>query len=123
MKKSIAFILFSFFFIGLINAQSKSTGFLFDLTLGSVKLNTSGYNIGLLSITPYYKPTEKLSIGIGTGFMVVYNSDKDDDFIGLPVYGYGRWDFLTGKRITPFLSAKIGYGIISENEKYTHVTF
>lgn len=123
MKTKITFILISFLFAGMINAQSKTTGFLFDLTVPSVKLNSSGYNIGLLSIIPYYKPTENLSIGIGTGFMVVYDSDTDDDFIALPVYGYGRWDFLNGKRVTPFLSAKAGYGIISENEKYTYVTF
>ena len=119
MKKSITFILLSVLFIGMINAQSKSTGFLFDLTLGSVKLNTSGYNMGLASITPYYKPTDNLSIGVGAGVLLLFDANINS----VPIYGYGRWDFLTGKKISPYLSAKAGYGIISKNERYTHVIF
>lgn len=119
MKKSITFILLSFLFTVMINAQSKTTGFLFDLTLGSVKLNTSGYNIGLVSITPYYKPTDNLSLGVGAGLLLLLDGNVNS----FPIYGYGRWDFLNDKRISPFLSAKAGYGIISKNEKYTHVIF
>lgn len=47
----------------------------------------------------------------------------DVDMIGMPLYGYGRWDFSIQKRVTPFVSAKLGYGVISKNEKYTSITW
>ena len=122
MKKAIVFTfsLLLFLSTGIINAQSKTTGFLIDLSVGGVKLNSSAYNIGLLTITPYYKPSDNLSIGVGTGLLVL--GDSEIERIGMPIFAYGRWDFLTDKRVTPFISGRAGYGIITEKDKYTYVT-
>lgn len=100
MKKAIIFLLLLFLSTGIINAQSKTTGFLIDLSVGGVKLNSSAYNIGLLTITPYYKPSDNLSIGVGTGLLVL--GDSEIERIGMPIFAYGRWDFLTDKRILLF---------------------
>lgn len=117
MKKVFIFSILLVFIAGPLNAQTKRVGFVTDLTLASVKLNAADNNIGLLTITPFYKLNKNLSIGVGAGFLVL----DDADMIGMPLYGYGRWDFSTQKRVTPFVSAKIGYGVISKNEKYTSI--
>lgn len=119
MKKAIIFSFLLFLSTGMIHAQSKTTGFLIDLSVGGVKINSSAYNIGLLTITPYYKPTDNLSIGVGTGLLML--GDNNIERVGMPIFAYGRWDFLTNKRITPFLSGRAGYGIITEKDKHTYV--
>ncbi|MDD2477174.1 MAG: hypothetical protein PHI32_14855 [Dysgonamonadaceae bacterium] len=124
MKKATVFIFFLlllFLSTGMTHAQSKTTGFLIDLSVGGIKLNSSAYNIGLLTITPYYKPTDNLSIGVGTGLLMLGNSNIE--IASMPIFAYGRWDFLTGKRITPFISGRAGYGIITEKDKYTYLIF
>lgn len=109
--------MFFIFFSGMINAQTKKIGFLTDITVVGTKLNSSGYNFGLLTISPYYKLNNNLSLGFGTGLLVL----GDRDITGFPLYGYGQWDFSSVKNINPFISSKIGYSIISKNEQYTHI--
>lgn len=117
MKKIFIFSILLVFISGSLNAQAKRVGFVADLTLASVKLNAADNNIGLLTITPFYKLNKNLSIGVGAGFLVL----DDVDMVGMALYGYGRWDFSIQKRVTPFVSTKVGCGIISKKEKYTSI--
>lgn len=119
MKKIFIFSILLLFIATPLNAQTKRVGLVTDLAVASVKLNSAGYNIGLLTITPFYRLNKNLSVGVGAGFLLL----DDVDRIGMPLYGYGRWNFSTQKRVTPFVSAKVGYGIISENEKYNGITW
>ena len=118
MKKLIYFFILLFFSTGVVSAQSKKWGVSVDCGILATDLGSSAFNAGMLSVSPFYAISDVLSVGAGAGYMILFDNAMDINIKNVPLYLYGRGDFLKNRRFSPFVSGRLGYGIISDQKQF-----
>ncbi len=116
------FILF-FLHLEIIQAQTRKVGFNLECGILAKEVTSSGFMPGMLSFTSFYNLNQGISIGGGLGYVIFESVIDKNNIRGIPVFAYGRWNFLPTNKFSPFVAARVGYGIISQNVSYTLPTF
>ena len=98
-------------------------GYAFSLPKGgNADFNYHGLNILAM---PGYHVSDNLFVGVGVGLYdyqynpTIVGGTMDVDFVSAPVFVHGLYSFPIEPKISPFVSLKIGYGIVSSKLNYT----
>ena len=119
MKYIIPLFIIAFFHIGVSQAQTREIGFNLECGILAKELSSSGFIPGMLSFAPFYNLNKNISIGGGLGYMVFDSVIDNKDIKSIPIFVYSRWKFIDANKFSPYVAARIGHGIISQNVSYS----
>lgn len=119
------FFTFILFFLSLEigQAQTRNVGFNVECGILAKEVTSSGFRPGMLSFTSFYNLNRGISVGGGLGYVLFESVIDKNNIHGIPIFAYGRWNFLPANKFSPFVAAKVGYGIISQDVSYTLPAF